>query len=236
MEIAAVIPAHLASKRLSRKVLIKVAGKTILQHVYERVKSADKISSVYIAASDDEIIEEAKRFQADFIKTSSHHDSGTSRVAEAAFKIDAGVIINVQADEPLISPDLLNQMAAQMVKDSSIKILTPVKKIKDKNEIETPDVVKVVFDKDLNALYFSRCEIPYGGEEFYKHIGVYCFSAGFLKEYSGLPESPLEGEERLEQLRFIWNGYKIRVFITEYESIGVDTEEDLNRMKQLLKC
>ncbi len=235
MEVAAVIPAHLASRRLSRKVLVKVAGKTILQHVYERVKSADKISRVYVAASDEEIIEEAERFQADVIKTSSHHKSGTSRVAEAASKINAGVIINIQADEPLISPELLNQLAGRMIKDSSIKILTPVKKIKDENEIKDANVVKVVFDKNLNALYFSRCEIPYGGKEFYKHIGVYCFSADFLKEYPILTESPLEGAEKLEQLRLLWNGYKIRVFITEYESIGVDTEKDLKKVMELIK-
>ena len=173
MEIAAVIPAHLASRRLPRKALIKVAGKTILQHVYERVKSADKISSVYIASSDDEIIEEVRRFKADFIKTYRYHTSGTSRVAEAASNLNAGIVINVQADEPLISPELLNQMAAQMVKDGSIKILTPVKKIRDTKEIQDPNIVKAVFDKNLNALYFSRLPIPYESGETYKHIGVY---------------------------------------------------------------
>ncbi|MDP8233382.1 MAG: 3-deoxy-manno-octulosonate cytidylyltransferase [Candidatus Saelkia tenebricola] len=235
MEVAAIIPAHLDSVRFPRKVLAQINGKTILQHVYEKVKSTKHINNVYIATADDEIIAEVKSFHADLIRTGNYHTSGTSRISEAASKINADVIINVQADEPLIQPRLLNKLTEIMLDDGRIEILTPVKRIEDSKEVKDVNVVKVVFDKDLNALYFSRHSIPYGGSEFFKHIGVYCFRRDFIINYSGLAKSFLEEEEKLEQLRFLWNGYRIRVFITDFESISVDTKEDFQKVERILR-
>jgi 3-deoxy-manno-octulosonate cytidylyltransferase (CMP-KDO synthetase) len=234
VEIAAVIPAHLDSKRLSRKVLREIKGKSLIEHVYSRVKESKLIERVYIASSDKEIIERASFFGAACIETSKGHNCGTSRVSEAAADIDADIIINVQADEPLISYQLLDSMAEAMLKNKDIDIMTPVKKITDAGEINNTNVVKVLFDKESKALYFSRLPLPYNGESFYKHIGIYCFRKSFLVKYSGLEESDMDKSERLEQLKFLYNGYRITVFITEYDTVGVDTEEDLKRVEGIL--
>ncbi len=236
MEVAVVIPAHLGSTRLSAKVLRDLCGKTILERVYERAKKAKQIKSVYIATSDSEIIEAAEKFKAQVIKTEKKHLCGTSRVSEAALKINEEIIINVQADEPFISWELIDQLSLKMAEDKTIDILTAVKKIDKKSDIENPNVVKTVFDKSLNALYFSRSAIPYESSQAYKHVGIYCFRRSFLIAYPGLEESPQEKSEKLEQLRFLWNGYKIKVLITEFEGIGIDSAEDLERAKELLKC
>jgi len=234
VEVAAVIPARLASERLPRKVLRLIKGKTLIRHVYERVKEAKNISDVYVATSDQEIIEEVDSFGGNFIKTIREHDCGTSRVSEAAEKIEAQIVINVQADEPLISPQMLDSLTSHMASNENLDILTPVKKIEQKADISDINAVKVVFDKNNNAIYFSRLPIPYRGGVFYKHIGVYCFRRSFLMEYTRLAESPIENYEKLEQLRFLWNGYKIAVFVTDYQAIGVDTEEDLKRVEEMI--
>ncbi|MDP8215733.1 MAG: 3-deoxy-manno-octulosonate cytidylyltransferase [Candidatus Kaelpia imicola] len=234
MEVAAVIPAHLDSKRLYRKVLRKIKGKSLIEHVYYRVKESKYIEKVYVASSDREIIDEVVSFGGEFIKTTKIHNCGTSRVSEASSSLDAAVIINVQADEPLISHELLDEMARYMTDNRDIEILTPVRKITEFDEIDNKNVVKVVFNKDNKALYFSRLPIPHGGEEYYKHIGSYCFRKSFLLSYSELEESSIDKAEKLEQLRFLYNGYRIAVFVTEHETIGVDTEEDLRRVEEIL--
>jgi 3-deoxy-manno-octulosonate cytidylyltransferase (CMP-KDO synthetase) len=233
MEVVAVIPARLASTRFPNKVLAKIGKKTLLQMVYEQIKSVGCVDKIYIATCDEEIISEARAFGAEAISTSKNHSSGTSRIAEAIRNISAEIILNVQADEPLISPLLLDKLVNKMKEDSEIKILTPVKKIEKPEEIYDPNVVKVVFDKDNYALYFSRQPIPTEGDR-YKHIGVYCYRRDILLYYPRLEASPLEKQEKLEQLRFLWHGYKIKVEITDYESIGVDTPEDLEKVKELL--
>lgn len=233
MEVTAIIPARLSSTRFPGKVLYKIGGKTILQHVYERVSLSKRVDDVFIATAEDEIIEEVKSFNGKFIRTTNAHPSGTSRVAEAVSNLSSDIILNVQADEPLISPSLLDQLVEEAFMED-IQIVTPVKKIERKDEIGDPNVVKVVFDKELNALYFSRHPIPYDGEEFYKHIGVYCFKREVLLAYPKLTPSPLEEFEKLEQLRFLWNGYKIKVLITQYESFGVDTPQDLEKIRKFL--
>ena len=234
MEIVAVIPARLASTRFPGKVLSRINGRTLLSYVYERVKSASRIEEVYIASGDDEIIEEAQLLKARYIRTQEKHSSGTSRISEVARQLESEIIINVQADEPLISPELLDELATVIAENKDIQILTPVKIIETSYEKKDPNVVKVVFDRNFNALYFSRSPIPYGGSDYYKHIGIYCFRKDILLRYPDMLECELEREEKLEQLRFLWNGYKIRVFITDYESIGVDTPEDLEKVESLL--
>jgi len=233
MEIVAIIPARLGSTRFPRKVLAKIGEKTLLQMVYERVKSVPTIDKIYIATPDDEIKSCAHSFGAEVIMTSPGHTSGTSRIAEAAGDIPAEIILNVQADEPLISPLLLENLVNIMKMSPEIEILTPVKKIEKTHEDNDPNVVKVVFDKDNYALYFSRQPIPTEGDK-YKHIGIYCYRREVLLYYPQLEPSPLEKQEKLEQLRFLWHGYKIKVEITNYDSIGVDTPEDLEKVKEVL--
>jgi len=234
VEVTAVIPAHLDSRRLVRKVLRKIKGKSLIEHVYRRVKESKLIEGVYVASSDREIIDEVISFGGEYIETEKKHNCGTSRVSEVASSINSDIIINIQADEPLISHELLDSMAEHMMKDRGIDILTPVKKIVNINEINDNSVVKVLFDKDNKALYFSRLPIPYNSEIYYKHIGIYCFRKSFLLNYPTLKESSIDKSEKLEQLRFLYNGYKIAVFVTEYETIGVDTEEDLKRVEEIL--
>jgi len=233
MEIVAIIPARLGSTRFPRKVLAKIGEKTLLQMVYERVKSVPTIDKIYIATADDEIKSCAHSFGAEVIVTSPEHTSGTSRIAEAVQNISGRIILNVQADEPLISSELLAHLVNMMKTDSEIQILTPIKKIENPQEYTDPNVVKVVFDKDNYALYFSRQPIPTEGDK-YKHIGVYCYRKEVLLYYPELEPSPLEKQEKLEQLRFLWHGYKIKVEITNYDSIGVDTPEDLEKVKEAL--
>ncbi|MDP8253948.1 MAG: 3-deoxy-manno-octulosonate cytidylyltransferase [Candidatus Kaelpia aquatica] len=234
MEVVAVIPAHLDSKRLSRKVLRKIKGKSLIEHVYSRVKESKLIEKVYVASSDREVIDQVVSFGGEFIRTAKVHNCGTSRVSEASSNIDADIIINVQADEPLISYELLDQMARYMIDNKDIEILTPVKKITELRDINDKNVVKAVFSKDNKALCFSRLPIPHDADEHYKHIGIYCFRKSFLLSYPELEESNLDKAEKLEQLRFLYNGYRIAVFVTEYETIGVDTEEDLKKVEEIL--
>lgn len=234
MEVAAIIPARISSRRFPGKVLVKIAGKTMLEHVYQRVKSAKKIEEVYVATADAEVIEAAESFGAKCIPTKRGHPSGTSRTAEAASQIDAEIILNVQADEPLVSSQLLDELVQQMLREREVEVLTPIKKIENKDEIKDQNVVKVVFDRELNALYFSRLPLPYRGKEFYKHIGIYCFRKNFLLNYPRMEISPWEKVEKLEQLSFLWNGCKIKLLLTECESISVDSPQDLEKIRGLL--
>ncbi len=234
MEVVAIIPAHLDSKRLSRKVLREIKGKSLIEYVYSRVKESKLIEKVYVASSDQEIIDRVISFGGEFIKTTKAHSCGTSRISEASFGINTDIVMNVQADEPLISCELLDQMARYMIDNKDVEILTPVKKITESDEVNDKNVVKVVFDRDSEALYFSRLPIPFDGQEHYKHIGVYCFRKSFLLSYPELKESDIDKAEKLEQLRFLYNGYKIAVFVTEYETVGVDTEDDLKKVEEIL--
>jgi 3-deoxy-manno-octulosonate cytidylyltransferase (CMP-KDO synthetase) len=213
----------------------------MLQHVYERVSRARYLTNVIVATDDERIQEEARSFGAPVRMTRSDHLSGTDRVAEVASADTAEWIVNVQGDEPLIDPDAIDAAILPLLDEPSIPMATLKKRIEDPREIDDPNVVKVVTDRFGNAIYFSRSTIPYtrgssAGPPLYKHIGLYVYRRDFLLGYSQMPVGPLEKAERLEQLRALENGHSIRVVETEYESLGVDTFEDLERVKKLFEA
>ena len=240
-KILGVIPARYASSRFPGKALVPIGSKTMLQHVYERVSLARYLTNVIIATDDQRIYDEARRFGAPVRMTRPDHLSGTDRVAEVASAETAELIVNVQGDEPLIDPAAIDAAVLPLAEEPAIPMGTLKKRIEDPGEIDDPNVVKVVTDRFENAIYFSRSTIPYqrekntGGVIRYKHIGLYVYRRDFLLRYPGLPVGPLERAERLEQLRALENGYKIRVVETEYESIGVDAPEDLERVTKLFE-
>ena len=220
----------------------------MLQHVYERVSLARYLTNVIIATDDQRIFDEARSFGAPVRMTRPDHPSGTDRVAEVASAENAEWVVNVQGDEPLIDPGAIDTAILPLLDEPSIPMGTLKKRIEDPDEVNDPNVVKVVTDRFENAIYFSRATIPYerdktkgkskNGEEpvHYKHIGLYVYRRDFLLKYPELPVGPLERAERLEQLRALENGHKIRVVETEYESVGVDTPEDLEKVSKLFEA
>jgi len=234
----AVIPARLGSTRLSRKVLRDIAGKPMVQRVYEAAKKCPLLKDVIIATDADEVMRlaEANGWKAQM--TSSAHRSGTDRVNEVAQRVPADIYVNIQGDLPLLRPEqveaLLKPMQRTEVMVSTVK--TPCKP----EEIENPNAVKVVTDKNGRALYFSRSTIPYdrdrsGNIQYFKHLGLYAYRKAALQHFCSLPESKLEASERLEQLRLLENGIDIYVEETPFGSVEVDTEEDLRRVEELLR-
>jgi len=210
----------------------------MLQHVYERASLSTYLSSILIATDDDRVYSAAKNFGAPVRMTRHDHISGTDRVAEAASAGDAEIVVNIQGDEPLIDPAAIDAAILPMVHEPDLVMGTLKKRIEDAREITDPNVVKVVTNRADDAIYFSRCAIPFDREKsvntpYFKHIGLYVYQRDFLLAYSALPVGPLEAAERLEQLRALENGFRIRVVETEYESLGVDTPEDLERVSRL---
>lgn len=237
--ILGVIPARFASTRFPAKALARISGKSMLEHVFERASRARYLTSVVIATDDQRIYDEAKRFGAPVRMTRADHLSGTDRVAEVASTDDAQIVVNIQGDEPLIDPAAIDAAVLSILDHPEIPMGTLKKRIEDPAEIDNPNVVKVVTNFAGDAIYFSRATIPYlrGNESLtrFKHIGLYVYRRDFLLSYSDLPVGPLEKAERLEQLRALENGYSIRVAETEYESIGVDTPEDFERVTKLFE-
>jgi 3-deoxy-manno-octulosonate cytidylyltransferase (CMP-KDO synthetase) len=210
----------------------------MLQHVYERASQARYLSKLIVATDDERIYKAARSFGAAVVMTRADHLSGTDRVAEAASGDNATVVVNIQGDEPLIDPTAIDAATLSLLDDPDVPMATLEKIIEDPREIHDPNVVKVVTNLTGDAIYFSRCPIPFtrdGGGVHYKHLGLYVYRREFLLAYSGLPVGPLERMERLEQLRALENGHRVRVVETEYESLGVDTPEDLERVSALFE-
>ena len=210
----------------------------MLQHVWERASQARYLTDVIIATDDDKIRDAALSFQARVMMTRADHASGTDRVAEVASASDAELIVNIQGDEPMIDPAAIDLAIYGLMDADGVVMGTLKKRIEFQPEITDPNVVKVVTDAQGDAIYFSRSPIPYvreAGESaaYFKHIGLYVYRRDFLLEYPALPVGPLEKAERLEQLRALENGHRIRVVETEYESLGVDTPEDWARVSAL---
>jgi 3-deoxy-manno-octulosonate cytidylyltransferase (CMP-KDO synthetase) len=211
----------------------------MLQHVWERASQSRYLTSTIIATDDERVFEAARQFGARVRLTRPDHLTGTDRVAEVAASHDADLVVNIQGDEPLIDPDAIDAAILPLVHDPEIPMGTLKKRIEDPREISDPNVVKVVTAHSGDAVYFSRHPIPYVRDSgsapgaHFKHIGLYVYQRSFLLEYSSLPVGPLEAAERLEQLRALENGYRIRVVETEYESLGVDTPQDLARIVDL---
>jgi len=237
MKAIAVIPARLESTRLPRKMLREIAGKPLAGWVYEAVCRSPLLSDVILATDSDEILEVCRRHGWKAQMTSSAHRSGTERVHEVSNSIAADVYVNVQGDEPMVR---LEQIAALLgvMEDPAVQVGT-VKTSCPGEEIHNPNAVKVVTAHDGRALYFSRSTIPFDrdktGPQYFKHLGIYAYRKAALDQFVSLPECALEKSERLEQLRFLENGIPIYIAETGYDSIGVDTEDDLRRVAELLK-
>jgi len=234
-----VIPARFASTRFPGKVLADLCGKPLLQHVYEKAKEAKVLEDVIIATDKEEIVKIAKGFGANVQYTSPDQPSGSDRVAEVVNPIDVKVVVNIQADEPLINAEMIDKLALALLEDEKIYAATLIKRIQGIEQILDPNTVKVVIDKDDFALYFSRSAIPYMREQssgviYFKHIGIYAFTKDFLFTYKNLPKTILETTEQLEQLRILENGFKIKTIETEHDTVGVDTPQDLEKVKQIL--
>ena len=241
-KVLGVIPARFDSSRFPGKALARIGPKTMLQHVFERALLSKYLTCITIATDDERIAAEARHFGAPVRMTRPDHLSGTDRVAEAAAADNAELIVNIQGDEPLIDPAAIDAAVLPLAGDPEIPMGTLKKLIEDPHELDDPNVVKVVTDACGNALYFSRSRIPFARDHAasappaFKHIGLYVYRREFLLGYSDLPVGPLERTERLEQLRALENGYPIRVVETEYESIGVDTPADLEKVKRLFEA
>ncbi len=214
----------------------------MLQHVYERTSMARYLTKIIIATDDERIYGEARRFGGNVRYTRADHASGTDRVAEIASAEECSLVVNIQGDEPLIDPDAIDAAVLSLVDEPDIPMGTLKKRIEHGAEFTNPNVVKVVTDAAGNAIYFSRSPIPYARDEAerdavprFKHVGLYVYQREFLLSYSDLLVGPLETAERLEQLRAIENGFTIRVVETEYDSLGVDTPEDLERVTGLFE-
>ena len=240
-KILGVIPARISSSRFPGKVLAPLASKPLLEHVWGRASLSRYLTNIIIATDDSRVYETARGFGATVRMTRADHPTGTDRVAEVASAENAEIIVNIQGDEPLIDPAAIDAAILPLVHDPDIVMGTLMKRIEDPREIDDPNVVKVVTDLHGDAIYFSRSAIPFVRDAaavqpkpaYFKHIGLYVYRRDFLLGYSELPVGPLEQAERLEQLRAIENGFRIRVVETEYDSLGVDTPADLERAEAL---
>lgn len=241
MNAVVVIPARYASTRLPGKLILPEVktqtGKYIIEHVYHNIIKAKRIYKVIVATDNYLIYDIVKGFGGEVEMTSETHASGTDRIAEVAGRLDADVVVNVQGDEPEVNAEMIDQVVDTLAEDGDCVMATLANTITDTAELVNPNVVKVVLDKSGYALYFSRSQIPFvrDGKDslkdqphvFLKHIGIYAYRRDFLLKYSKLPPSPLENAEKLEQLRALSNGYRIKVAVTRYVSRGIDTKEDL---------
>ena len=238
MDILCVIPARYSSTRLPGKPLAMIAGKPMIQHVYERASRAQRPKKVLVATDHPLVYEAVEGFGGRAIMTSPHHPTGTDRLAEVAEKFpEVDLIINVQGDEPLIPPEIIDDLAQAFDQNQDLQMATLMTEM-DESEYSTPSAVKVVTDLEGYALYFSRSLLPFprsdAGIPVYKHIGIYAYRRDFLLKFAKLSPTPLEATESLEQLRALEHGYKIKVLKTDFKSIGVDTMEDLEKVNLLL--
>lgn len=240
MKVLCVIPARYASTRLPGKPLSMIAGKPMIQHVYERACKAQLPDEV-VVATDNELVEQAViGFGGKAVMTSPDHPSGTDRLAEVALKYpDVDIIVNVQGDEPMIPPEIIDRLAEAFEGDAELNMAT-MKVVMDEEDYDNPAAVKVVTDQRGYALYFSRSLMPYPrnkpeGYKVFKHVGIYAYRRNFLLKYAALTPTPLERAESLEQLRALENGYKIKVLESDFQGIGVDTPEDLAAVNVLFE-
>ena len=234
-----VIPARHASTRLPGKPLAEIAGKPLIQHVYERAARARGIAEVVVATDDERILAAVRGFGGRAVMTSTNHRTGTDRVAEAVQAFQADIVVNVQGDEPLIPPEVVELVAGTLADNPDVPMASVMTRVRSVEERDSSSVVKVVTDRQGYALYFSRYPIPFvrdAGTEYlpFKHLGIYGYRKEFLPRFTQLAPTPLECLESLEQLRALENGYRIRMVETDYDSVSVDTPEDLERVRALM--
>jgi 3-deoxy-manno-octulosonate cytidylyltransferase (CMP-KDO synthetase) len=248
--IIAIIPARFGSTRFPGKSLVPIQDKPMIQWVYERTRMSRLINRVIVATDDERIMKAVSSFGGEAVMTSSSHATGTDRIAEVSQRLECDIVVNVQGDEPLIQAAMIDEAISPLLLDPSVSMATLCKKIERNEEAFDPNIVKVVFDENGFALYFSRAPIPWnrdcwaGKKSFsdlsldgpmYKHIGLYVYRRDFLLDYSNMRQTTLETAEKLEQLRVLEHGRRIKVTATEHESFGVDIPDDLSKILQRLK-
>jgi len=243
MKTVVVIPARFGSSRFEGKALALIAGKPMIRHVYERARRGPGVDRVVLATDDERIARAARSFAGEVVLTSPLHRSGTDRVSEAADRLgldDEDLVVNIQGDQPLFEPVQIQQVIEPLREDTGLPMATLIYRITESAEIQDPNIVKTVFDRRGMALYFSRAAIPYHRDGdptagYYKHHGIYAYRRPFLRTFSLWPLSPLEDAEKLEQLRVLDHGVPLRVVITEYDSLEVDTPADARKVETLMK-
>ncbi len=240
MNIAAVIPARYASTRFPGKPLAGICGKPMIQRVYENARACEALDRVVVATDSLEIARAVEAFGGEVCMTSDGHETGTDRIAEAARRIDADVIVNVQGDEPLLEAEAVEQALQPLLQDEQIPMATLKSRIRSQQDCDNHNIVKVVTDSRGCALYFSRSPIPFfrgSGHDpvMYRHIGLYVYRREFLFLLTGMEQTPLEKAEKLEQLRALENGFQIYVAETDYEPVGVDVPEDIQMVEAALR-
>ncbi|MBI1977303.1 MAG: 3-deoxy-manno-octulosonate cytidylyltransferase [Candidatus Omnitrophica bacterium] len=237
-EAVCVIPARLESTRFPRKLLQAINGKPLLQFVYENAKCAKRIDQVIIACDHELLRKSVESFGGKAVLTATYHTSGTERIAEVARTLDCEIIVNLQGDEPLMHSDVIDQVVVALQRDPASVMSTACILKNDPEELANPNVVKLTKDRNGCALYFSRSPIPHDregrGGSFFKHLGIYGYRRNFLLQFPTLAPSKLEQREKLEQLRALENGYRIKVVETVHDSTGVDTEADFKLVKEKL--
>lgn len=243
MRVVGIIPARYGSTRLPGKPLRLIAGKPMIEHVYRRAEKAACFSDLLVATDDLRIKEAVEAFGGKALMTAVEHQTGTDRLVEAVGYLDdlgaEDIIINIQGDEPLLEPKMLEELAQPLLTDAGLVMATLKHRLTDASELDDPNVVKVVTDLNGFALYFSRSPLPYNrtGAEVavFKHVGLYAYRKAFLLKYASLERTPLEQAESLEQLRALENGYRIKVVETKFDTIGVDSPRDLERINKIME-
>jgi 3-deoxy-manno-octulosonate cytidylyltransferase (CMP-KDO synthetase) len=243
MKTIGIIPARWGATRFEGKVLADLLGKPVIQHVWENARKAKTLDGLIVAADDERIIKVVEGFGGKAVYTSPDQPSGTDRLAEVVNPLDVFLAVNIQGDEPLVKPIMIDSLVMALESEKTAQMATVIKRIEDESELTNSNVVKVVVDRNGYAIYFSRYAIPYNrtgqtdtksGPQYFKHIGLYAFTKDFLFTFRNLPKSALETAEKLEQLRAIEYGYKIKTVETKFDTIGVDTPDDLMRVKEML--
>lgn len=234
-EAAGIIPARYGAIRFPGKPLAIIAGKPLIQRVYEQASKARHLQKLIIATDDERIYSASKAFGAEVHMTSPHHQSGTERAAEVAERLDLPIIINIQGDEPLLQGQMIDDLV-MVLQEDSVPMATLASSVTEMDRMFDKDIVKLVADKDGNALYFSRAPIPFQADDhFSQHIGIYGYQREFLLKFNTLPASRLERHEGLEQLRVLENGFRIKIIPTPYQVLSVDTPQDIMAVENYLK-
>ncbi len=237
-KIVAIIPARYHSTRFEGKPLAKICGKPMIYHVYKNTRRCTLLDDVAVATDDQRIFDAVKSFGGNVVMTSSSHPTGTDRVAEAAQKLKADIVVNVQGDEPLIKPQLIAMTVEPLLKDSSISVTNLISKLSNPGDFIDSSVVKAALDVKGFLMYLTRSPIPFPksreGFVIHKQIGLYAFRRPFLQRYVGMPQTPLELVEGVEFLRILENGYKIKAVVADYDTVSVDTPSDLREVEKIM--